>query len=447
MGGVYQTFSSLGQHRHAGPKWLEAKVLLMSTALPARVGPPSPSALDGLQLPGSLPRTIVAFVGENENGILRRVTAEMMEIVRPHGLVGHVIDFSDPAWADELRGLLEAGVLFAWSAAGVGARLNPGGQLLWDAVSVPFVSVLSDSPSWMPANHHVPSQYVANGYVFEDWLKMQRRLIRSPQISSLLPLGTDPNPLRDVLRWSERPRRMLFVKTGHAPSLHRSRWLGLPPRFRAVLEDTAAAVLQQGVGDITDTMLACLDHHNLYLEQRPDVLFGLMREVDVYVRDARSTAMVHALLDLPVDIIGRGWDHVERLGGKARFHKAVDAATLPKLYSETQFLVNTMPNFSTRTHERVLHGFAAKSCVVTNENQDMRQRFGKLPSYFAVDTEHDDLASRMAELFHGTTCYDDLVQPALDLVAADFSAAGFMRGLIDLAMEVRAAGAYSGYKY
>ena len=405
---------------------------------------PAPD-LDSLQLPPTLPRHLLAFVGQNENGILRTLSTDLHDLLRPHGFTGQVIDMASPTWADDLRQALDGGVLLAWGAAGIGARLQSGGQSLWDLAQVPFISLLSDSPCWMPANHHVSARYVANGYVFRDWLEMQRRLVRSHQISALLPIGVIANPLRDAIPWSHRPHRMVLVKTGHAPSLHRSRWLSLPPRFRAVVEDTSAVVLQQGVCDITETYLKCLDYHDLYLEQRPDVLFGLMREVDVYVRDVRSTALVHAVLDLPVDIIGRGWDHAAKLGGKARFHPAVDAATLPELYSQTQFLLNTMPNFASSTHERVLNGFATKCCVVTNENAAMQAGFSVLPSYFGIDTESGELADQLASLYHGTEEYGERLQPALDLVTADYSAATMMRGMIDLALEVRHAAQYAAF--
>ena len=401
--------------------------------------------LHGLRLPASLPRHILAFVGENENGILRAISAELHELAAPHGFTGQIIDLSSPTWADALHGALQSGVLFAWGAAGIGARLRSGEQSLWDAAQVPFISLLSDSPSWMPANHHVAARFVANGYLFRDWLAMQRRLIRSPQVSALLPVGIGPNLLRDQTPWSKRPHRMVFVKTGHPPALHRSRWLSLPPRFREVLEDSSAAVLQSGVSDITDIFLNCLDHHDLYLERRPDILFALMRELDVFVRDSRSTALVHALLDLPVDIIGRGWDHVARLGGRARFHPAVAATTLPSLYSQTQFLLNTMPNFSSGTHERVLHGFASKCCVVSNQNAAMWDRFSALPSYFRINTESAGLPERLAALYHGTEPYDDQLQPALDLVTAEFDAAAMLRGMIDLSLEVREAAKYSAF--
>ena len=409
--------------------------------------PPRPSALDGLRLPEGAPRSVAVLVGENENGILRSITGDFMSLLPAHGLDSHCISLCDPGWRAQLDDLIAEGLLFVWGAAGVGARLPHADGLLWDAIQVPFISALADSPCWMPKNHHVPSRWVANGYLYRDWLSMQRQLIRSPQISSLLPHGVADNPLRDRTPWSQRSHRMLLVKTGGSPEQHRTDWGLLPPRFRAVVEDAAAAALSRGVGDISDTVLAAMEHHDLSVEHRPDILFALMRSVDVYVRDTRSTQLVQALLDLPVDIIGRGWDHLSALDGRARFHAAVNADMLPGLYANTQFLLNTIPNFSFGTHERVPNGFAAKCCVISNENADMRSRFGALPSYFGIETAAPELADQLAALFHDAGTYEDRLDPALDLVAARYTAEGFMRGLIDLAMEVRTAAAFEAFGY
>ena len=402
------------------------------------------TALDGMVLPPGAPRTVVALLGENENGILRSLCRGFMDLLPPYGLAGHIVDMRAPGWEAELAGHVERGLLFAWGSAGVGARMPKGDGLLWDAAGVPFISVMSDSPCIMPANHAVPSRWVANGYIHRDWLDVQRRLIRSPQISALLPIGTLANP-GAATRWADRAHRMLLVKTGRDPALHRAEWTALPRRFRAVLEEASAAALQAGVGDIAATVLRCLEEHDLFLDGRTDLLFGLMQRVDGYVRDHRSTDLVRALLDLPVDIVGRGWDHAAHPRSRARFHPAADAASLPALYADTQFLLNTMPNVSYSTHERVLSGFAAGAAVVTNENADMRARFGALPSYLPIDTAAPGLCARLAELFHSPAVPD--TAPALALVAAEFSGEGFMRGLIDLALEVAATPDFAPWRF
>ena len=145
-----------------------------------------------------------------------------------------------------------------------------------------------------------------------------------PTISAFLQHGVLPNPAADAIGWRKRRRRMVLVKTGCNPILHQLRWERLPHRFWAVLEESAAAALQAGARGISDTVLQCLSAHDLFLDTRPDILFGLNQEIDVFVRDYRSTAMVRAMLDLPVDIIGRGWEHLAMPGCKARFRPATD---------------------------------------------------------------------------------------------------------------------------
>ena len=62
----------------------------------------------------------MALVGENENGILRSVSQDFMDLLTPHGLDPHVISMTGSGWLADLLALLDQGVLFAWGPAGVG---------------------------------------------------------------------------------------------------------------------------------------------------------------------------------------------------------------------------------------------------------------------------------------------------------------------------------------
>lgn len=405
----------------------------------------SANLMHGLELPSSSPRTVAAFIGENENGILRSFSQALHDSIAPFGFTGEIINVNEEGWQSQLEKLIANGLLLAWGPAGIGAHLELGNVSFWDNFQVPFVSVLSDSPSQLPRNHLVKSRFVGNAYMIADWLEMQQRWVHAPQLGTVLPQSIMENPRRDLVAWSDREYRMVFVKTGQAPELHRQSWANWPARFRAIIEDCVAEALRQGVGDISKPFLASADHHGLMLDGRVDVLFGLLYAADIYIRDIRSMAMVKALIDLPVDIIGRGWDHLKTGSQKARFHAAINADTLPLLFANTQFLLNTMPNFSSGTHERVLYGFAARSCVITNENAEMRRRFGSLPSFFAVSTEAEELADQLAALHATSERYDDKTQPALDLVEQEFSPVGFMRALIEFSLEIRAAAAFSPF--
>lgn len=286
------------------------------------------------------------------------------------------------------------------------------GRNPWDAVQVLFVSVLADAPYIMPANHHVPTPWVVNGYIYRDWLQLQQDHIGSPQMAALLPMGVIPNPASHARRQSERPVRMLYVKSGSDPVLIRARWAAWPIRLQPLLHDCADALSGLDPQPLAPTMRTWLRQHDLVLDGSKPLLFGLMHELDTYLRALRATAMARALLPLPADIVGDGWDHLSGQEGRARFHPAVDAGTLDALYADTRILVNVTPNFATGAHERVLRGFAARCRVLSDNNDHGRTVLRELPSYHGIDWHTPDLADQVSAVFHDPAPFDDQLDRA-----------------------------------
>ncbi len=390
---------------------------------------------------------VVAFVGENENGILRHLSNGLMGLIKPLGYDGHIIELGDPEWPSQLDLLVKQGITMAWGHAGVGARLEVDRKNFWELVKVPFVSVLADPPCWQPRNHAINSRYVANAYLYREWLSVQQRFIRSSQLSALVQGGLVPNPLSESMPWRSRPRRMVLIKTGGDPATRRETWAGTPRRMRAVLEDAAAVSLSRGTADVTDVVLDAMAANQVSYEARTDILFGLMAEVDRYVRDKRSTALVTALLDIPADIYGRGWDHVSHRTTRARFHPAFDASELPTLYAETQFMLNTTPNFSSGVHERVAYGLDARCCVISDENDFMREKFADIPTYFPIDPADPCLSGHLATLYNDPTDYTRLAEPASKFAAQAFDGVHYMKSLLELADEIRTGEQFADFQH
>ncbi|MBP0494465.1 hypothetical protein [Roseomonas indoligenes] len=381
---------------------------------------------------------VVTFIGENENGILAELNGAFMRRLEPMGLQGHVIDLHQPGWTDRLLPLARDGIALAWGSAGIGATLSAGEGNLWDMLQVPFISVLADTPCQLPANHLVASRWVANGYMMEDWLAVQRRLIRSPQISALLPFGVLPNPFRERTPWSRRPHRMVFVKTGEDPARRRAEWEGWPAPLRRALNDAAAEAARRPTGDITDLVIEAARANGLHLEERLEILFALAFQVDMHTRALRSNAFARALLPLDALIIGRGWDHLGDAGARATLRPAVHAAELPALYADTQIVVSTTPNFGGGVHERVAGGFAARACVASDSNAYTRAHFAELSAFHGLEWTAPDLTERMAAIFHDSADRDADAAAALAVAERDFPPEAFLRALVELADLVRA---------
>lgn len=378
-------------------------------------------------------RNVVAFVGQNENGALREVSLGLMRCLEVFGFAGHLIDLCDPNWTSRFSELLREGIVVGWGSAGIGSMLPIDDRYRWDAIRVPFVSALADPPCWLPHAHRPASRCVVLGYFYEESLDVQRRFIRSPNICGRLPVCVPPNPYRDRIPWSARSHRMMFIKTGKSPLARRTSWARWPARFRAVLEDAANEACRHGTMGLTDLLIGCLTAHGLYTEGRTDMLFALMYELDLYVRAERSTRMVQALSRLPAEIIGRGWDHIDQTRATATFRPAVDAAHLPELMADTQFVVNTTPNFGSGVHERVLGAFAARACAVSDHNDHSRVAMADVPSFFGVEWHTDDLADRLADIWGNDTDLGPATDVALRRVEAFHAPIIFMHAVMELA--------------
>lgn len=381
-------------------------------------------------------RNVIAIVGENANSILERQSRRFMDRLAPQGLVGHVLSVHASDFESTLALILSGGVSFAWGYAGVGSRLTIDGRNLWQATGVPFVSALFDPPYMMPRNHDVASDYVVNAYAYRDWLDIQRTTVRSAQVSALLPTSVLPNPDARA-PWRQRGRRMVFVKSGGDPVAQRNRWHRWPATLCAVLNDCADSLATKGTGPICPDVDSVLRAHSLVLDGAKPLLFGLLHELDTYLRNLRGTAIATALLPLPVDIVGSGWGHINCDEGRARVHPPIDAGALEALYADTQILVNANPNFATGTHERVLRGFASRCRIVSDNNDHARQHLLALPSYAGVEWNDPDLADRLAEIFHDDTPFDDRLDAAQAYVEAKHPPDALVDGMRRLADIVR----------
>ena len=80
--------------------------------------------------------TVLALVGENANGILECQSQRFLTLIESLGFQGRMLNVREPDFATRLHDVLTGDVLFAWSYAGVGAKLSLGGRSLWEIADV-----------------------------------------------------------------------------------------------------------------------------------------------------------------------------------------------------------------------------------------------------------------------------------------------------------------------
>jgi hypothetical protein len=380
---------------------------------------------------------VVAFVGQNENRILEVVARQFLDLLKPNGILGHVIDLSSPDWPHRLEPLIKEGISFAFGSAGVGAALTLHDKNLWDAIQVPFISSLADHPAQMPANHKINARFVVNGYHYREHLDVQRDIIRSSQISTVLPHGVIPNPECDKIPWSQRSHRIVFLKSGGDPEAKRAQWANWPGKLRDVLEESSRRAIQMPTGDVTPIVMDCLKSYGLEFGERRDMLLAMLNEVDWYVRLFRLTRMARVLCRTDAEVFGARWEHVDQSNSRARFHPAIDATQMHALFADAKYIVNVTPNFASGTHERVPNGFAAKACVVSDDNTYTLSKFQKLPSYYGFSWTDPDWEDKLIEHLERPRIFDVELEPAFEIAQRDFNGLTFIQAMIQMGEVVR----------
>lgn len=378
---------------------------------------------------------VLAFVGENENGILRWWTENILEAFAARGLSYKLIDLLHSGWQAGLVACLSVAkpeFCFSFQGMGMTARLA-NGKNLWRQLGIPFVSCMGDNP------YHLPSLHAAEGagmyllYGCVDFLQTYQRFLNGPALASTLCTGYPENPFADRTPWSQRKYDIVFVKTGVDPKRLTTEWDGWPGKIRDVLYDCAARVLS-GANETVATLCAEVfaDRH-LHWGERRELFLATCSMVDHYARAVRAQRMVTALMRHNALIIGN-WPHLDHSHSRAVFRSPIAAARLDEMYAETRIVVNTLPAVRFGMHERILAGLFAKAVVVSESTPHLQQRLSRCPSFLGLEIDldtfpeqlHDTLSSALAS---GRSAED--VQVSAQVAQELFSFDGFIQQLLD----------------
>ncbi len=333
---------------------------------------------------------ILAFVGENANGILRWFTEKILAGFEKHGLHHNLIDLMAPGWQVRLNESLTVRPEFCFSIQGMGMDMRlDNGDNLWTRLNIPFVSCLADNPYHAPRLHAAegPGMYLLYGA--EDSFQTYTGFLKGRAYATMAVNGYPENPVADRTPWCQREHDIVFVKTGVDPKALRATWDELPGMVRDILLDCTALVLT-GVDEAVVAVCAkVFSDRQIYWGERPEMFFSICSKVDFYVRAFRAERMVTALMRHKALIVG-DWSHLDQSRARARFHGPIAAIELEALYAETRILANTLPTLRFGMHERILAGLFAKAAVLSDTTPFLQQTLQNCPSFLTVDIDNLD---------------------------------------------------------
>ncbi|MDD5585793.1 MAG: hypothetical protein PHY92_02415 [Alphaproteobacteria bacterium] len=300
--------------------------------------------------------------------------------LRRVGYEAEVFDAAPPGALEELKRRLQTEEFaFCFGLQGVGSRLEMQGQNLWTARRTPFLCLHFDNPCCNIFNHFCSSPHVANLYHFESFLEMQKRYIRSPQISGLLPNEIVHKPEQPLIPWRSRPIKLLFMKSGETVDEAVHTLNSLPSRLRdGVWQQIERAGKEPNLllPDLVNDLFRQL---NIDRDSSFDLFWGIQHWMDNFLRRKRAIDFVNWLkFQEGAMIVGNGWDFIDRTGAKAVFRSSINMGQARMIYSNARFVCNTNPYGSDIVHERVISGLIVGCHVLNDANAWWQAHFGDL---------------------------------------------------------------------
>ena len=356
--------------------------------------PPSPADV------GDRPY-ILAFVGENANGILTWWTKRILSAFETYGFSYRLIDMAEAAWRTKLAEcLVAAKPAFCFSFQGFGMDLRLNGRNYWSSNQITFLSYLGDNP------YHAPSLHAAEGtglqllYSCSDFLQTYRAM-NGPLYATTLDYGFPENPHSDAVPWAQRSHRVVYVKTGVDSSRMRARWTELPKAIGHLVNECSREVLTGTDATVTEICASAFTSGNMHCGAHRELFLAVCSRVDFYARAVRAERMVRALSSHDAVIVG-DWSHLDQPNARARFCNPVAADTLDALYADSQVVINTSPSVRRGMHERIMAGLFAKAAVVSDTTPFLQELLEPCPSFKGVGIDDPCFSAQLGGVLMDT---------------------------------------------
>jgi hypothetical protein len=331
--------------------------------------------------------TVVTILGHTRSRALDGILAAWGPMLERCGWKHRIVHGNNAA---EIEQMFADGLLgtfaFAYGFVGMGAELegstSAGPRNFWSIAKTPFLKILGDHPSYYLDRHFDVSPYTVNLYGFPEHRDFHRRMAPG-RPSALMPLVPfDALPAAAVDCEKKKAGRILFLKNGNNPEALRALWRDrLPERIARCLLELSEQLVPTAQRPVTcdDIERASIAHvmDRLRFDLGSDLrLLALyIAQLDDYVRRAKSTMIARALLDLPVEVHGELWGHVDFCGRRARLVPSGDYFVSRDLMKHALAVIDMTPNSELGLHERFVRAASRHTLCITNDTPALREQF------------------------------------------------------------------------
>lgn len=277
---------------------------------------------------------------------------------------------------------------FVFSYVGIGLNLsikNKNGHIenLWEAPGIPFLTIFGDSSVYFFDRHVMPSTNFAGIYGFPDHLALRKTFPKTEGlICTIPPVLVDAVKQEEVDFRKKREGNIIFLKNGNDPGRLTKTWREtLPPAILQPLQDIASQLANNlnnaTVGQINNAVTSYFMDKDIDIAHLTKLRLFLIGQLDDYIRRVKSTFIVRALLDFPIQIHGTNWEHVDFSSGRAILVNTCNFEKSRQLIAESLGSLDMSPNTSLAPHDRVMRALGHYTLCLTNEQEFFKKEVPK----------------------------------------------------------------------
>ncbi len=334
---------------------------------------------------------IIILGAYGENDAINEIINAYCNLLETRKFEIFYYNLSDQNWnKQQLFELLKSQeVLFALTYLGFGQALsviteeNGQSKNIWEFFNIPLLKWQGDIPAHFPERHIAIPKNAVNLYPSDEFFQYWKNWIIPADYSLarvIQPYAFYPIPLSSVNKKQRIQGKLVFFKTGGNPNDKFEQWKQgfshtIYKLIRNMCENITPKLLNDSNLFIGDFVANFLKSQGI-CERIPQKLFHyLVGQLDDYSRRVKFNLITNSLLDFPVIIQGRGWDHIDFSNKKAICTSARNYDDSTDIFLSQFGIIDMSPNTNSLPHVRVYRAAGSYSLCITNKQSWFTNKF------------------------------------------------------------------------
>lgn len=282
-----------------------------------------------------------------------------------------------------------------------------GEKPFWEMLEINLISMHGDHPCQMPPNHTADSPYIHHVYGPTSYGIYSEKFFNRKNPVKYFPFPNYFN--KNKLRTNQEDKAFVFPKNLNDTSVTIENWKYNLPYFLCdfllksydLIKDSYNSGERKSHHDILsegiDQDLIEKVKNKFNIPNDFDAIHTIHREINYLYRDIASEHVLKELKDVPLKIVGRGWER--QAANASKYHSFHNIGTVSE--SDFQFgsdygIIDVCPSYDS-LHDRTLRALASECGFITNSGLGITEFNVSAESTLFYNGKHGNLREK-AEL-------------------------------------------------